>query len=84
MQGGGLGLAFAHMRNRKPTKKCGRCGLRYKITEEHCPHCHGLSENELSNLKARIAREHKGNRKLGNMLLLAALVGVILMVLGVL
>ena len=84
MQGGGLGLALAHMRNRIPTKKCDRCGLRYKITVEHCPHCHGLSEAELSNLKARIAREHKGHRRLGNMLLLAALVGLILMVLGAL
>jgi ribosomal protein L37E len=72
----GFGMAFAHMRNRKPTQKCKRCGLRYKFNEENCPHCHGLNEVELNQLLQRIKKEHRGNVELGKRLLFAAVIGM--------
>lgn len=78
----GLSMALAHMRNRKPTKKCERCGLRFVIDEEHCPHCHGLSESDLSAFKKKIANEHRHTQKLGNLMLFGALVLLVLMALA--
>ena len=73
MRGIGIGMALAHMRNKKPTQQCGRCGLRYEIDKEECPHCHSLSDEEVNELKDRIEREHIGNRKLGTGFIIAAL-----------
>ena len=83
MRGPGLGMFMSHMRNRTPTKKCGRCGLKYKIDEENCPHCHNLSDTEVDALKQRFAREQIGNQRLGRMLLMtAALCLLILLAIG--
>ena len=80
MQGAGLGMLLAHMRNRKPTKKCTRCGLRHSIAEDNCPHCYGLNDAELASLKARVAKEAEGNSNLGRMMLFGA-VGLLVFVL---
>ena len=77
----GLGMAFAHMRNRKPTRKCERCGLRYPVDQDACPHCTGLSESQLDALKARIARRHVANGRLGRGFLLGAVAIVLVMLL---
>ena len=69
----GIGMSLAHMRNRKPTKKCDRCGLRYQANKLECPHCHNLSEEELSQLKKKIARMHADYRVLGILFILVAL-----------
>lgn len=78
MRAPGLGMFMSHMHNRKPTKRCERCGLRYKTDEENCPHCHDLSDAGVAALKRRFAREQTGNRRLGKMLLVAAAFGLLL------
>lgn len=77
----GLGMAVAHMRNRKPTRKCARCGLRHAVDQADCPHCSGLSEGELHALKARIARSHRASGRLGRLLLLGAAALLLVMLL---
>lgn len=47
----GIGMLYYNMRNKKPSVKCKRCGLRYTIDYTECPHCTGLSEQELAQLK---------------------------------
>lgn len=78
----GLGMAFAHMRHRKPTRRCERCGLRHGIDAAHCPHCADLSESELHAFKAQIARRRVAARRLGLWFLLGAAAIMVLLVLG--
>lgn len=75
-------MMFAHMRNRKPTKICERCGLKYEIDKQKCPHCHSLSDEQVKELKVTIEREHIGNRKLGKLFLIASITiaGLILLI----
>ncbi len=72
--GGLLGRAV-WLRRQKPTQTCERCGLHY-VPEEHeqCPHCGSLSETGLQQLKAQIAREQLGSRRVGVWFAGAALV----------
>ena len=85
MRAPGLGMFMSHMRNRKPTKQCERCGLRYRIDEENCPHCHNLSDAGVAALKQRFAREQISNHRLGSKLLMAAALGLVLiLVIGLL
>jgi uncharacterized membrane protein YvbJ len=80
MQGAGLGMVLANIRNKKPTQKCNRCGQQYSIENEHCPHCHNLSEAELIELKKRISEAKESNRNLGKIFFLVAIVILALMV----
>ncbi len=74
MRGIGLGMFGAHRRHRKPTKECDRCGLRYTIDHEGCPHCIGLSDAGVENLKRRFRVEQIGNSRLGAKMLMGAVV----------
>lgn len=81
MPGAGLGMFAAHMRNRKPTGKCERCGLYFPKSEENCIHCHDLSDSELIKFKEKISKEHKGNASLGKLMLFTGAVVFLLVVL---
>lgn len=74
-------MMLSHMRRRKPTRKCERCGLRYPYDGAHCPHCHDLDDVGLERLLQKSRRERRGGRELGRMLLLAAGVGSLLILL---
>jgi hypothetical protein len=74
MRGPGLGMTLAHLRKRRPTRKCERCGLRYTIDKDQCPHCGDLTEAQLVALQQRIAQHHQANRRLGLLFLLGAMV----------
>lgn len=56
----------------KPTQRCDRCGLRYPRKASECPHCSGLDEQALAQLRERIAEERAGTTNLGWMMGLAA------------
>ncbi|ODC00527.1 hypothetical protein A3197_09375 [Candidatus Thiodiazotropha endoloripes] len=68
----GIGMLYYNMRNKKPSAKCKRCGLRYTIDYAECPHCTGLSEQELVELKRVIRAGRIASRQLGKKLLLTA------------
>jgi len=74
----GMGMFYSHMRRRKPTRKCERCGLRHTIDLQSCPHCTGLTDEQVVQLKKRFVREQIGNSRLGSKMLLAAGVLVLL------
>lgn len=69
-----MGVFGAFRRQQKPTKKCSRCGLRFTVNKEECPHCSGLSDSEVRNLKRRFTLEQLANSRLGTKMLLAAIV----------
>ncbi len=81
MKGIGMGAFGAFRRRQKPTKKCNRCGLRYTIDNEECPHCSGLSDGEVKNLKQRFILEQIANSRLGTKMLLAAIVLLMFLIL---
>lgn len=58
----------------RASRKCERCGLRYSDQLERCPHCSGLSETELQQLKLRIATSQRRMASLGKSMLILALV----------
>jgi len=74
---GGIGAVLAHMKNQKPTQKCGRCGLLYPKDLEICSHCGDLDENGLKKLLETIEDHHESNSKLG--ILFAAIAGLIIL-----
>ena len=55
------------------TKKCRRCGLRYRWREKQCTHCSNLTDNEVNELKLRYKEEHKGNANLGRLFIYFAI-----------
>jgi len=69
------------------SRSCDRCGLRYPARddadrEDACPHCEGLSESELLQLKEKIELRRKSLRNLAYRLyLLAAIVAVLTLML---
>lgn len=72
---GGLGARAALLKSQKPTKECERCGLHYVVEEnDTCPHCGSLSDGELQELLEHKEREQKGNRSLGLIFLVVAIV----------
>ena len=56
----------------KFTRKCHRCGLRYPKNDTVCPHCSGLTDQQVAEVKARREREHAGNANLGRLFLYIA------------
>lgn len=78
----GIGLLLYNMWNKKPSVRCKRCGLRYTIDYAECPHCTGLSEQELVELKRVIRKGRIASRLLGKKMLLAAiaLIGILLFI----
>ncbi|MEM1187649.1 MAG: hypothetical protein AAGA95_08310 [Pseudomonadota bacterium] len=66
----GARAAWEAMQPRR--KKCGRCGLYYRESLEKCRWCGDLDENGLAELKARLDREHRGNKSLGHLFFLIA------------
>ena len=49
------------------TKKCQRCGLRYPKKEEVCPHCTGLTDQQVREIRARHQSELAGNANIGRL-----------------
>ena len=47
------------------TQQCPRCGLNYSLDEEVCPHCTGLTDEQVEALKHRYAAEGPGEKNLG-------------------
>ena len=78
---GGLGMKIALMRHNKPSKECSRCGLRYTIDNKNCPHCHNLTDSEFLKLKEKISNEHEGNKSLGKVFFVIAVILITLMIL---
>ena len=56
----------------KLTNKCQRCGLSYPGSETVCPHCSGLTDQQVLDVKARHKREREGNADLGRLFLYIA------------
>ena len=53
----------------KFTSKCQRCGLRYPKNDTACPHCSGLTDQQVLDVKVRHEREHARNANLGRLFL---------------
>jgi len=65
-------------------KPCKRCGLQYNPKKEKkCPHCGDLDDQGLARLLERKESEFQSNRSLGGWFLFAAVVVLVLMVLGI-
>jgi hypothetical protein len=63
------------------TKKCPRCGLRYPEKEPVCPHCDGLSDEQVRRVRLRHRDALAGNGGLGRLLLyIAGLIIVVLVI----
>ena len=54
-------------------KRCPRCGLYHRPGEKSCPHCASLSDNEVAALQAKHEAEQAGNRLIGTVQLVLAL-----------
>lgn len=55
---------------------CSRCELRYRKEEKACPHCYELSDDEVSDLKARSKREADGIKRIRFIILFIAIVSI--------
>jgi hypothetical protein len=69
----------------KFTRKCQRCGLRYAKGDTVCPHCSGLTDQQVVEIRARQEREHAGNANLGRLFLYIAgllIVGMLILLLN--
>lgn len=64
------------------TKKCRRCGLRYPEKETVCPHCDGLSDDQVRRIRLRHQHQLADNSNIGRLLLYVA--GLILVVIVIL
>jgi len=56
----------------KYSTKCSRCGLRYPEKAPVCPHCDGLSEEQLRRIRLRHSRQLAGNANLGRLFMYVA------------
>ena len=69
----------------KFTRKCKRCGLRYAEQEPVCPHCNGLSDEQVRRIKLRHNNMLAGNENLGRLLMYIAgliIVGMVIFMLN--
>jgi threonine synthase len=67
------------------SRKCKRCGLRYPEKEPVCPHCDGLTDQQVRKFKLRHNNELAGNANLGRLLLYVAgllVVGMVIFMLN--
>lgn len=62
------------------TRRCQRCGLRYPREQMNCPHCRGLTDEQVLKIRARHRRELMGNDQLGRLLFYIAGLLVVLLV----
>lgn len=78
----GLGAKGAMINKQGPSKKCERCELSY-FSNHHdgCPHCTGLTDSELVELREMKDRESEGGAIVGRRMLVAAALLVLLMIL---
>lgn len=54
------------------SSKCKRCGLRYPEKEPVCPHCHGLTDQQVRRIRLRHSNTLAGNTNIGRLLLYIA------------
>ena len=66
------------------TTTCERCGLRYAEREPACPRCADLSDAQVDELLAQRAREQEGGQQLGTGMLIAAGLGLVLLLIVIL
>ncbi len=71
---------MAQVMRQKPTKQCDRCGLQFTEDKDECPHCTGLSENELDELKRKIEEHHQSNSNIGKLFLYFAVIVLVILV----
>jgi hypothetical protein len=64
----------------KASRKCQRCGLRYPQADNECPHCHGLTDDQLLKIRLRHKSTLAGNENLGRLLFSVAGLLLVLMV----
>ena len=67
------------------TSQCKRCGMRYPEKEAACPHCEGLTDEQVRKFRLRHMNQLSANTKLGRLLLYIAglfLVGMVIFVLN--
>jgi ribosomal protein L40E len=57
----------------RKSQVCDRCGLWYPKEASQCPHCHGLDDAGVEQLRERSTEEHAGNANLGNLFLWIAI-----------
>lgn len=62
------------------SKKCKRCGLRYPERELVCPHCDGLTDEQVRRVRLRHNQALAGNAGLGRLLLYIAGLIIVVMV----
>ena len=62
----------------RSSSKCKRCGMRYPEHEAVCPHCDGLSDEQLRRIRLRHQNDLAGNSNLGRLLFYIA--GLLLVV----
>ena len=69
----------------KFTKKCSRCGLRYPEKDSVCPHCDGLTDEQVRSVRMRHKSQLAANSNFGRLLLYIAglvLVGMVIFALS--
>ncbi len=63
-------------------RQCQRCGLRRPDNDDECPHCAGLDDAEVADLRRHTTEEHEGHSRLGRtFLIVAAVLAVIVLML---
>lgn len=68
----------------RTTRLCQRCGLRYSKKEPVCPHCDGLSDDQVRRIRLRHAGLRGGSNGPGRLLLYIAGLVIVVMVIYVL
>ena len=64
----------------KFSRKCHRCGLRYPEKEAVCPHCDGLTDEQVRRVRLRHMNSLAGNENLGRLLMYIAGLALVVMV----
>ena len=54
------------------TRKCDRCGLRYPEKDRACPHCSGLTDEQVRKVRLRHNNQLAAHSNLGRLLLYIA------------
>lgn len=59
------------------SEKCQRCSLRYPARKDECPHCKGLSEQEVETLRQQALQRHLAHAHLGKLFLILAIIIIV-------
>ena len=79
MRIGGLIARAAILKKQMKKTPCKRCGLHFDHSEnKECPHCGNLDQRGLKHLLEQQDVEKQGNKSLGSMFLIVAIILVVL------